>query len=181
MTALRRSRDQLPPTSAPRSRSQRTGLHLGEWQTEDRGGAGTDVARGMLTGVTGGIQPSRLSTAAETRTRATWSRRIAELFDGTQIGDTGVAQRRHLRRAGAAPDRSAGRSCCGSIVDYLRTQQLADGGWSWNSSPSATGGYRHDGVGGRGVLRGRRQDRRIPTSTRRFALMHSLQDPATGG
>ncbi|HSR94009.1 MAG TPA: hypothetical protein VLK56_04005, partial [Solirubrobacterales bacterium] len=64
-------------------------FYLGEWQAEGPGGAGTDAERGILTGVAGGIQPSRLSTAGDA-TKSNLVARIAELFDGTQIGDPGL-------------------------------------------------------------------------------------------
>ena len=64
-------------------------FYLDEWQAAGRGGAGTDAARGILAGIAGGIQPSRLSTAADA-TKSNLVARIAELFDGTQIGEPGL-------------------------------------------------------------------------------------------
>ncbi len=66
------------------------------------------------------------------------------------------------------------------IVDYLRTQQHADGGWTWNASPSAPADTDMTGsvvaafcAAGVGVG--------DPDLQQAFALLHSLQDPATGG
>ena len=110
-------------------------FYLDEWQAGGPGGAGTDAERGILAGVAGGIQTSRLSTAADT-TRSNLVARVAELFDGTQIGEPGLLNDDifgvlALHQAGAPPE------LLRKIVDYLRTKQLPDGGWSWNASPGA--------------------------------------------
>jgi Prenyltransferase and squalene oxidase repeat len=153
-------------------------FYLDDWQVGGPGGAATDAERAILSGVAGGIQTSRLSTAADT-TRSNLVARVAELFDGEQIGETGLLNDDifgvlALHHAGAPPE------LLRSIVDYLRTKQLPDGGWSWNTSPGApadtdmTGSvvaaFCAAGVGpGDGDL-----DQAI-------ALLHALQDPASGG
>jgi hypothetical protein len=153
-------------------------FYLGEWQVEGPGGGGTDAARGILTGVAGGIQPSRLSTAAEA-TKSNLVARIAELFDGTQIGEPGLLNDDifgvlALHQAGV-PQEMLRR-----IVDYLRTKQLPDGGWSWNASPGAPADTDMTGsvvaaFCAAGVGPG------DPDLDRAIDLLHSLQDPATGG
>lgn len=153
-------------------------FYLGEWQAEGPGGAGTDAARGILTGVAGGIQPSRLSTATEAK-KSNLVARIAELFDGTQIGEPGLLNDDifgvlALHQAGA-PEEMLSR-----IVDYLRTKQLPDGGWSWNSSPGAIADTDMTGsvlaaFCAAGVGPG------DPDLGQAIDLLHTLQDPATGG
>lgn len=153
-------------------------FYLGEWQAAGPGGAGTDAARGILTGVAGGIQPSRLSTANDA-SKSNLVARIAELFDGTQIGDPGLLNDDifgvlALHQAGA-PGELLRR-----IVDYLRTKQLSDGGWSWNSSPGAIADTDMTGsviaaFCAAGVGPG------DPDLDQAMDLVHSLQDPATGG
>ncbi len=153
-------------------------FYLDEWETAGPGGAGTDAARGILTGVAGGIQPSRLSASGDA-TKSNLVARIAELFDGAQIGETGLLNDDifgvlALHQAGAP------QPILRQIVDYLRTQQHADGGWSWNASPSAPADTDMTGsvvaafcAAGVGVG--------DPDLQQAFALLHSLQDPATGG
>ncbi len=153
-------------------------FYLGEWQAEGPGGAGTDAARGILTGIAGGIQPSRLSTSTETK-KSNLVARIAELFDGTQIGDPGLLNDDifgvlALHQAGAPTE------LLRRIVDYLRTKQLSDGGWSWNSAPNAIADTDMTGsviaaFCAAGVAPG------DPDLDQAIALIHSLQDPATGG
>lgn len=153
-------------------------FYLDEWQAEGPGGGGTDAERGILSGVSGGLQPSRLSTDSDA-TKSNLVARIAELFDGTQIGEPGLLNDDifgvlALHQAGA-PQVMLQR-----IVDYLRTKQLADGGWSWNSSPSATADTDMTGsvvaaFCAAGVGPG------DPDLGQALALLHSLQDPATGG
>jgi hypothetical protein len=153
-------------------------FYLDEWQTEGPGGAGTDAERGILTGVAGGIQPSRLSTSGDA-TKSNLVARIAELFDGTQIGEPGLLNDDifgvlALHQAGAP------QPILRKIVDYLRTQQHPDGGWTWNSSPSAPADTDMTGSAvaafcAAGVGTG------DPGLQQAFALLHSLQDPATGG
>ncbi len=153
-------------------------FYLGEWQTEGPGGAGTDAARGILTGVAGGIQPSRLSTAAEA-TKSNLVARIAELFDGTQIGEPGLLNDDifgvlALHQAGV-PQEMLRR-----IVDYLRTKQLPDGGWTWNASPGAPADTDMTGsVVAAFCAAGVGLD--DPDLDRAIDLLHRLQDPATGG
>jgi hypothetical protein len=152
--------------------------YLDEWQTEGPGGAGTDAARGILSGIAGGIQTSRLSTSADA-TRSNLVARLAELWDGTQLGDTGLLNDDifgllALHHAGAPPEMLR------AIVAYLRTKQLADGGWSWSASPSAPTDTDMTGsVVAAFCAAG------IPTSDPDLAealdLLHSLQDPDTGG
>jgi hypothetical protein len=153
-------------------------FYLGEWQASGPGGAGTDAERGILAGVAGGIQASRLSTAADT-TRSNLVARVAELFDGTQIGEPGLLNDDifgvlALHRAGAPPE------LLRQIVDYLRTRQLPDGGWSWNASPGAPADTDMTGsvvaafcAAGVGVG--------DPDLEQALGLLHSLQEPATGG
>ena len=66
------------------------------------------------------------------------------------------------------------------IVDYLRTKQLPDGGWSWNASPGATADTDMTGsvvaaFCAAGVSPG------DPDLNEALDLLHTLQDPATGG
>ena len=152
--------------------------YLGEWQAEGPGGAGTDAARGILAGVAGGIQTSRISTAADA-TRSNLVARLAELWDGTQIGETGLLNDDifgvlALRQAGA-PQPMLER-----IVEYLRGQQHADGGWSWNASPSAPSDIDMTGsvlaaFCAAGV------DVSDPDLGEALELLHEVQDPASGG
>ncbi len=152
--------------------------YLGEWQASGPGGAGTDAARGILAGVAGGLQTSRLSTAADA-TRSNLVARIAELFDGTQIGEPGLLNDDifgvlALHQAGAPPE------LLRRIVDELRTQQLANGGWSWNASPGAPADTDMTGsvvaaFCAAGVGRG------DPDLAAALELLRTLQDPATGG
>jgi hypothetical protein len=152
--------------------------YLDEWRASGPGGLATDAERGILAGVAGGIQASRLSAATDTKT-SNLVARIAETFDGTQIGEPGLLNDDifgvlALHQAGAP------RPLLKRIVDYLRTKQLPDGGWTWNASPSApadtdmTGSvvaaFCAAGVGP--------ED---PALKEALALLHSLQDPATGG
>lgn len=153
-------------------------FYVGDWQASGPGGAATDAERAILSGVAGGIQTSRLSTSADT-TKSNLVARVAELFDGEQIGEAGLLNDDifgvlALHHAGAPPE------LLRSIVDYLRTQQKPDGGWSWNASPGApsdtdmTGSvvaaFCAAGVGpGDGDL------------DEALALLHTLQDPASGG
>jgi hypothetical protein len=153
-------------------------FYLGEWQASGPGGAGTDAARGILAGVAGGIQPSRLSAAADT-TRSNLVARLAELFDGTQIGEPGLLNDDifgvlALHQAGAPPE------LLRQVVDYLRTRQLPNGGWSWNASPGAPADTDMTGsvvaaFCAAGVGAG------DPDLEQALSLLHSLQDPATGG
>lgn len=154
-------------------------FYLGDWQASGPGAAATDAERAILSGVAGGIQTSRLSTSVLDTTKSNLVARVAELFDGEQIGETGLLNDDifgvlALHHAGAPPE------LLREIVDYLRTKQLPNGGWSWNASPGApadtdmTGSvvaaFCAAGVGpGDGDL-----DQAI-------ALLHTLQDPAGGG
>ncbi len=153
-------------------------FYLGKWQASGPGGAATDAERGILAGVAGGIQTSRLSAVADTA-KSNLVARVAELFDGTQIGSVGLLDDDifgvlALHQAGAPPE------LLRRIVDYLRTRQLPDGGWSWNASPGAvadtdmTGSvvaaFCAAGVGGGD-----------PDLKAALDLLRSLQDPATGG
>ena len=153
-------------------------FYLGEWQASGPGGAGTDAARGILAGVAGGIQTSRISTAGDA-TRSNLVARLAELFDGEQIGETGLLNDDifgvlALHQAGAP------QPLLQRLVDYLRTRQLADGGWSWNASPSASADIDMTGsaiaafcAAGVGT--------NDPDVQEALALLHASQDPASGG
>lgn len=151
--------------------------YLGEWRASGAGGAATDAERGILAGVAGGIQTSRLSAATDATT-SNLVARVAELFDGTQIGNAellnddifGVLA---LHQVGAPPE------LLRQLVDYLRPKQLPDGGWSWSAtSPfsdvdmtgSVIAAFCAAGVG--------TDD---PDMQEAFALLHAVQDPATGG
>lgn len=110
-------------------------FYLGEWQASGPGGAATDAARGILAGVAGGIQTSRLSTSAEAE-KSNLVARLAELFDGEQIGSEGLLSDDifgllALHRAGAPP------RLLRHLAEYLRGRQLPGGGWSWSASPEA--------------------------------------------
>jgi hypothetical protein len=153
--------------------------YLDEWESIGPGGAGTDAERGILAGVAGGIQPSRLSASAADTTTSNLVARIAELFDGTQIGETGLLNDDifgvlALHQAGAP------QSILREIVDYLRPQQHTDGGWTWNTSLSAPSDTDMTGsvvaaFCAAGVAPS------DPGLQQAFASLHSLQDPATGG
>lgn len=153
-------------------------FYLDEWQTDGPGGAGTDAERGILAGVAGGIQTSRLSTDADA-TKSNLVARLAELFDGEQIGSTSLLNDDifgvlALHQAGAP------RPLLRRLVEYLRTKQLPGGGWTWNTAPGApadtdmTGSvvaaFCAAGVGPSD-----------PDVQRALDLLHSLQDAATGG
>ncbi len=154
-------------------------FYLDEWQTMGPGGAGTDAERGILAGVAGGIQPSRLSTSTGDTTTSNLVARIAELFDGTQIGETGLLNDDifgvlALHQAGAP------QPILREIVDYLRPHQHSDGGWTWNASLSAPSDTDMTGsvvaaFCAAGVATS------DPDLQQAFTLLHSLQDPATGG
>jgi hypothetical protein len=153
-------------------------FYLGEWQASGPGGAGSDAARGILSGIAGGVQPSRLSTSDDA-TRSNLVARLAELFDGTQIGEPGLLNDDifgllALRQAGAPPE------LLRQIADYLRAKQLPDGGWTWNSSPGAPADTDMTGSAvaalcAAGVERG------DPDLDQALGLLHTLQDPAGGG
>lgn len=152
--------------------------YLGEWQASGPGGAGTDAERGILAGVAGGIQTSRLGVSEEVD-KANLVARVAELFDGTQIGEEGLLNDDifgvlALHQAGAP------QPLLRQEVDYLRTRQLEDGGWSWSASPSAPADTDMTGsvvaafcAAGIGTS--------DPALQRAFALLHARQDEATGG
>ncbi|HYC82881.1 MAG TPA: hypothetical protein VEB65_13885 [Solirubrobacterales bacterium] len=152
--------------------------YLGEWQASGPGGAATDAERGILAGVAGGIQPSRLAASTETE-KSNLVARVAELFDGTQIGTPGLLNDDvfgvlALHRVGAP------QPLLLRLVDHLRTTQLADGGWSWSASPSASVDADMTGAALAAFCAAG-----VPTSDpdlqQALALLHSLQDPATGG
>ncbi len=153
-------------------------FYLGEWQVGGPGGAATDAERAILSGVAGGIQTSRLSIDADT-TRSNLVARVAELFDGEQIGEAGLLNDDifgvlALHHAGAPPE------LLRSIVDYLRTKQKPNGGWTWNASPGAPADTDMTGsvvaaFCAAGVGPG---DSDLDEA---IALLHTLQDPATGG
>lgn len=154
-------------------------FYLDEWQSIGPGGAGTDAERGILAGVAGGIQPSRLSPSTADTTTSNLVARVAELFDGTQIGEAGLLNDDifgvlALHQAGAP------QPILGEIVDYLRPHQHSDGGWTWNASLSAPSDTDMTGsvvaaFCAAGVTTS------DPDLQQAFALLHSLQDPATGG
>jgi len=154
-------------------------FYLDEWQTMGPGGAGTDAERGILSGVAGGIQPSRLSASTADTTTSNLVARIAELFDGTQIGEPGLLNDDifgvlALHQAGAP------QPILRKIVDYLRTKQLPDGGWTWNASPGAPADTDMTGsvvaaFCAAGVTPS------DPDLSKALTLLHTLQDPATGG
>ena len=104
---------------------------------------------------------------------------MAELWDGTQIGEPGLLNDDifgvlALHQAGAPPE------LLRRIVDYLRTKQLPDGGWTWNASPGAPADTDMTGsvvaaFCAAGV------DADDPDLEEALGLLHTLQDPATGG
>lgn len=154
-------------------------FYLDEWQTTGPGGAGTDAERGILSGVAGGIQPSRLSASTADTTTSNLVARIAELFDGTQIGEPGLLNDDifgvlALHQAGAP------QPILRKLVDYLRSKQLPDGGWTWNASPDAPADTDMTGsvvaaFCAAGVTPS------DPDLSKALTLLHTLQDPATGG
>ena len=110
-------------------------FYLGGWQASGPGGAATDAERAILAGVAGGIQTSRLSTSAEAA-KSNLVARVAELFDGEQIGSEGLLSDDifgvlALHHAGAPPE------LLRALADYLPTKQLPGGGFSWSASPAA--------------------------------------------
>jgi hypothetical protein len=153
-------------------------FYLDDWQANGAGETATDAERGILTGIAGGIQPSRLAAVTDT-TKSNLVARIAELFDGEQIGEPGLLNDDifgvlALHQAGAP------QPLLRWIVDRLRATQHDDGGWSWNASPSAPSDTDMTGsvvaafcAAGVGTS--------DPDVDRAIALLHSLQDPATGG
>jgi Prenyltransferase and squalene oxidase repeat len=151
--------------------------YLGEWRASGPGGAGTDAERGILAGSAGGIQTSRLSTAADATT-SNLVARVAELWDGTQIGQAellnddifGVLA---LHQVGAPPE------LLGRFVDYLRTKQLPDGGWSWSAGSTFSDIDMTGSVLAAFCAAG--VDSGDPDLQRAFDLLHTMQDPATGG
>ena len=154
-------------------------FYLEEWQTMGPGGAGTDAARGILAGVAGGIQPSRLSASTADTTTSNLVARIAELFDGTQIGEPGLLND-DIFGVLALHQVGAPQPILREIVDHLRTQQHTDGGWTWNASPSAPSDTDMTGsvlaaFCAAGVAPS------DPDLQQAFARLHSLQDPETGG
>lgn len=154
-------------------------FYLDEWQAMGPGGAGTDAERGILAGIAGGIQPTRLSASTADTTTSNLVARIAELFDGTQIGEPGLLNDDifgvlALHQAGAP------QPILREIADYLRTQQHGDGGWTWNASPSAPADTDMTGSAvaafcAAGIAPS------DPDLQQALALLRSLQDPATGG
>ncbi len=154
-------------------------FYLGDWQASGSGAAATDAERAILSGVAGGIQTSRLSTSVVDTTTSNLVARLAELFDGEQIGEPGLLNDDifgvlALHHAGAPPE------LLRSIVDYLRTQQKPNGGWTWNASPGAPADTDMTGSAvaafcAAGVRPG---DSDLDQA---IALLHTLQDPATGG
>ena len=152
--------------------------YLGEWQASGPGGAATDAERGILAGVAGGIQTSRLAAVTDAE-KGNLVARVAELFDGTQIGEPGLLND-DIFGVLALDQAGAPLPLLRQIVDYLRTRQLADGGWSWNASPGATADIDMTGsavaafcAAGVGA-----DD---PDLQQALALLHASQDPATGG
>ena len=153
-------------------------FYLDEWQASGPGGAGTDAERGILAGVAGGIQTSRLSTAADTTT-SNLVARVAELFDGTQIGEPGLLNDDifgvlALHQAGAPPELlRADRRLPADQAAARRRLEL-------ERLARRAGRHRHDRLRRRRLLRGGRGYRR-PRPGAGADLLHSLQDPATGG
>ncbi len=154
-------------------------FYLSEWQASGLGGTGTDAARGILTGIPGGIQPSRLSASTADTTKSNLVARLAELFDGTQIGEPGLINDDifgvlALHQAGVP------QAILREIVDQLRADQLPDGGWTWNTAPGAIADTDMTGsvvaaFCAAGVTPG------DPDLGQALGLLHGLQDPATGG
>jgi hypothetical protein len=179
MTALAAAGINAADVSASLTDPSAQDFYLDEWQSTGPGGAGTDAARGILAGVAGGIQPSRLSTSTADTTTSNLVARIAELFDGTQIGETGLLNDDifgvlALHRAGAP------QPILRQLVDYLRPHQHTDGGWTWNASLSAPSDTDMTGsvvaaFCAAGVAPS------DPGLQQALASLHSLQDPATGG
>jgi Prenyltransferase and squalene oxidase repeat len=153
-------------------------FYLDEWQAEGPGGAGTDAERGILAGVAGGIQTSRLGVSEEVE-KSNLVARIAELYDGTQIGEEGLLND-DIFGVLALHEVGAPEPLLRKEVDYLRTRQLPDGGWSWSASPTAVADTDMTGsvvaaFCAAGVTTA------DPDLQKALALLHSLQDEATGG
>ena len=153
-------------------------FYLDEWQASGPGGTATDAERGILAGVAAGIQTSRLSIAAETD-RSNLVARVAEQFDGTQVGTAGLLND-DIFGVLALDQVGAPQPLLRRLADYLRTKQLPNGGWSWSASPEAPPDVDMTGAAvaafcaaGIGV-----DD---PDLQQALTLLHSVQDPATGG
>ncbi len=152
--------------------------YLGEWQAEGPGGAGTDAERGILAGGAGGIQASRLGSSSDA-TRSNLVARVAELWDGEQIGEAGLLND-DIFGVLALYQAGAPQPLLRRIVDYLRAKQLPDGGWSWNSSPGASADTDMTGsVVAAFCAAGVPTD--DPDLQQALTLLHSLQDEETGG
>jgi hypothetical protein len=153
-------------------------FYLGEWQAEGPGGAGTDAERGILAGTAGGIQTSRLGVAEEVE-KSNLVARVAELFDGTQIGEPGLLND-DIFGVLALHEAGAPQSLLRREVDYLRTKQLPDGGWSWSSSANAVADTDMTGsvVAAFCAAGVSTED---PDLQEALTLLHSLQDVETGG
>lgn len=151
--------------------------YLGEWQASGPGGAATDAERGILAGVAGGIQPSRLAAGAET-VKSNLVARVAELFDGTQVGTAGLLND-DIFAVLALDQAGAPQPLLARLAAYLRAKQLPNGGWSWSASAksadtdmtgAAVGAFCAAGV-----------SPADPDVAEALALLHTLQDPASGG
>lgn len=152
-------------------------FYLSDWQVNGPGGSATDAERGILAGVAGGIQTSRLSTSLDPTT-SNLVARLAELFDGTQIGDPGLLNDDvfgvlALHQVGAPTEMQR------LLVDYLRTKQLPDGGWSWSATSPVEDTDTTGAVLGAFCAAG--VDTSDADVQQALGLLHSLQDPATGG
>lgn len=151
--------------------------YLGDWQANGPGGAATDAERAILAGVAGGIQTSRLAASADAE-KSNLVARVAELFDGTQIGDAGLLNDDvfgvlALHHAGAP------QPLLREVADRLRATQLPGGGWSWSAGSS----FVDVDVTGSAIaaLCAAGAGPGDPDLQEALALLRANQDPATGG
>ena len=126
---------------------------------------------GILSGVAGGIQTSRLSASADT-TKSNLVARLAELYDGTQIGDPGLLNDDifgvlALYQAGAPPE------ILRQLVESLRIAQKSDRGLELERVSLRPLGHRHDRLRRGRLLRG--VEPSDPDLAQALALLHDLQ------
>lgn len=149
-------------------------FYASEWTATGPGGAGTDYERAVLAGSAGGIQTSRV--AANRNLVA----QIAGLWDGTQIGSTGLLNDDifgvlALDRVGAPEPMLA------EVAEVIRSKQLPNGGFSWSNSASALADTDITGSVVGALCEAGADPATDPAIQGAFAFLHSVQDNATGG
>ena len=143
-----------------------------DWEVNGPGGAATDAARAILAGHAGGIQTSRIST---TRNMVA---RIAEVYDGTQIGSPGLLNDDIFGILALARE-DAPVELLEQIAGHVRENQLEDGGWGWSGSATTS----DTDVTGAGIaaLCAAGADESDPAIAVALDHLHTVQDPETGG